>query len=97
MRPDLPSELFTYQTTDLPRTNQQIENLFRQVKLRTKSLGQFRSHQTAASYLNAWSLMRRFTPFTDCRDKTKNHRAPLELAGCDIAKLNYLDLKTHLI
>ncbi|MBM2820687.1 MAG: hypothetical protein HW405_447, partial [Candidatus Berkelbacteria bacterium] len=26
----------------------------------------------------------------------KNHKAPLELAGCDIKGLDYLNLKTHL-
>jgi transposase-like protein len=92
----VPRELFTYQTTKgLPRTNQQIENLFKQVKLRVKSIGQFHSYQTASDYLNAWSLYRRFTEFTDCRDKTKNHKTPLEIAGVDIKGLNYLSLKDH--
>lgn len=95
--PGLPKALFTYQLVpQLPTTNQQIENLFRQLKLRTRSIGQFRSWQTASNYLNAWSLCRRFTPFTDCRDKNKNKRAPLTLAGCDISKLNYLQLKSKI-
>lgn len=96
--PGLPKELFTYQSVpDLPRTNQQIENLFRQSRLRTRSIGQFHSQQTAYDYLNAWTLFRRFTPFTDCRDKSKNHHAPLQLAGCDISSLDYLQLqKTNL-
>lgn len=93
-RPGLPKELFTFQTVpQLPSTNQQIENLFRQSRLRTRSLGQFRSYQTAATYLNAWTLFRRFTPFTDCRDPDKNRQAPLTLAGCDIAGLDYLKLQ----
>lgn len=95
--PGLPQELFTYQGfKELPKTNQQIENLFRQLKLRTHSINQFHSYNTAKNYLTAWSLARRFTPFTDCRNKEKNHKAPLELAGCDIKDLNYLDLKPHL-
>lgn len=53
------------------------------------------SYDTAKKYLTAWSLSRRFTPFTDCRHKEKNHKAPLELASCDIEGLNYLDLKPH--
>ncbi len=93
--PGLPKELFTYQELPgLPKTNQQIENLFRQLKLRTHSINQFHSYITAQNYLNAWSLSRRFTPFTDCRDKDKNKKAPLELAGCDIKDINYL--KTNL-
>lgn len=92
--PSLPKELFTYQSVpSLPRTNQQIENLFRQTRLRTRSIGQFHSWQSAYGYLNAWTLFRRFTPFTDCRDKTRNHRSPLQLAGCDITGLDYLRLQ----
>ena len=95
--PGLPEELFTYQEFKcLPKTNQQIENLFRQLKLRTHSINQFHSYDTAQKYLNAWSLARRFTPFTDCKNKKKNHKAPLELAGCDIKGLDYLDLKSNL-
>lgn len=72
--PGLPYEIFTYKTIkQLPKTNQQIENLFKQVKLRIKSIGQFHSYQTASNYLKAWTLFRRFTKFTDCRDKNKNH------------------------
>ncbi len=86
--PGLPNKLFTYQKVPgLPRTNQQIENLFRQ------GINQFHSHQSAYNYLNAWTLFRRFTAFTDCRDKSKNKKAPLELAGCDIKNLNYLSLQ----
>jgi hypothetical protein len=36
--------------------------------------------------------MRRFTAFTDCRDKAKNHKAPLTIAGCDVKGLDYLSL-----
>lgn len=93
-RPGLPQALFTFQTVpDLPSTNQQIENLFRQSRLRTRSISQFRSYQSAAAYLNAWTLFRRFTPFTDCRDRQKNNHAPMTLAGCDITGLNYLTLQ----
>lgn len=95
--PGLPKELFTFKgIKELPKTNQQIENLFRQLKLRTHSINQFHSYDTAKNYLTAWSLARRFTSFTDCRNKEKNRKAPLELAGCDIKGLNYLDLKPHL-
>lgn len=92
----LPKELFTYlDHPELPRTNQQIENLFRQARLRLKTIGLFNSHKTAFNYLNAWTLFRRFTPFTDSRDITKNGKAPLELAGCNIQSLDYLELKKH--
>lgn len=39
-------------------------------------------------------IMRRFTPFTDCKhpNKHRNGRSPLELAGCDIFGIDYLNL-----
>lgn len=95
LNPSLPKDLFTHtKISELPRTNQQIENLFRQTKLRLRSIGQFNSISSASRYLNAWTLMRRFTPFTDSRDLAKNNKAPLELAGCDISGLDYLNLAT---
>lgn len=90
----VPSDLFTYRKVkQLPSTNQQIENLNRYLMLRLKTIGQFQSFPSAKSYCNALTLMRRFTAFTDCRDKTKNHKAPLLIAGCDVKELDYLSLQ----
>lgn len=92
----VPSDLFTYRAiSELPSTNQQLENLIRFFNLRLKTLNQFHDWKTARDYCNALTLMRRFTKFTDCRDKTKNHHAPLELAKADISGLDYLDLRKH--
>lgn len=92
----VPDDLFTYQSvSQLPSTNQQMENLIRYLNLRLKTIGQFHNWRTAKDYCNALTLMRRFIKFTDCRDPAKNHHAPLELAKVDIANLNYLDLKNH--
>lgn len=92
----VPNDLFTYRKIrNLPATNQQIENLIRYFNLRLKTINQFQDWKTAKHYLNALILSRRFTKFTDCRDKTKNHKAPLQLAGCDIKNLNYLFLKNN--
>jgi len=88
----VPKSLFTYQTVpQLPRTNQQMENCIRFLNLRLKTIGQFGSWLHAAHYCNALVTMRRFTRFTD-RKNGENGKAPLELAGCTIAKLKYLRL-----
>ena len=92
----VPDDLFTYLTIpQLPPTNQQLENLIRYFNLRLKTINQFHDWKTARDYCNALTLMRRFNKFTDCRNPLKNHRAPLELAGVDISKLDYLDLEKH--
>lgn len=89
-------DLFTYrEIKGLPHTNQQIENFIRFLNLRLKTINQFHDWRTAKNYCDTLILSRRFTPFTDCRDKTKNHKAPLELAGCDIKNIDYLVTKTH--
>lgn len=90
----VPEDLFTFKRVkELPSTNQQIENLNRFLMLRLKTIGQFQSFPSARNYCNALTLMRRFIAFTDCRDKTRNHRAPLTLADCNIKELDYLTLQ----
>lgn len=79
----------------LPHTTNDIENLFKQLMLRLKSLGRFFHYRYAREYLKAWALLRRFTPFTDCRRKRKhrNGKAPLTLAGCEIKNIDPLKLQ----
>lgn len=81
-----------YPERNIPHTNNDIENLFRQLNLNIKSIGRFNKFWNAHYYLNAWALKRRFTKFTDCKGwrKYRNGKAPLELAGCDIKDLDYL-------
>lgn len=68
----------------IPHTSNEIENLFKQTRLRLKSIGRFSGgYRTARDYLNAWTLWRRITPFTDCRGtrKARNKKSPLQMAG----------------
>ena len=83
-----------YPNTPIPRTNNDIENLFRQVNQRLTTMCRFGKFSYAHNYMRAWALMRRFTPFTDCRGRrrVRNGKAPLEIAGCDIDGIDYLDL-----
>lgn len=71
-----------YPEIPIPHTSNDIENLFKQLRLRLRSLGSFREFKHARHYLKAWALWRRCTPFTDCRGarKTRNGRLPLQIA-----------------
>jgi len=71
-----------HQELSIPHTSNDIENLFRQLSLRLKSIGTFGDFRHAQNYLKAWALWRRTTKFTDCKRarKTRNGRSPLELA-----------------
>lgn len=78
----------------IPHTSNDMENLFKQLMLRLKSIGRFQHWQYAKDYLKTWALWRRCTPFTDCRKtrKSRNGKAPLELAGAKIDRENFLKL-----
>jgi len=91
--PELSTHLF-YPKLNIPHTSNDIENLFRQLNLRVKTIGRFHKYRYARNYLKAWALMRRFTKFTDCRNahKWRNGKAPITLAGANIKDINYLDL-----
>lgn len=84
LHPDIP----------IPHTSNDIENLFRQLNLRLKPIGRFYRWQYAGNYLKAWALLRRFTPFTDCRNgrRWRNGKAPIEIAGADIKNVDPLKL-----
>lgn len=84
-----------YPALRLPHTTNDAENLFKQLMLRVKSMGRFYHQDYARHYLNAWALLRRFTPFTDCKRKRRyrNTKAPLALAGCTITNIDPLKLQ----
>lgn len=84
----------THPDISMPHTTNDIENLFRQVRQRTKTIGRFGRFEYAENYLRAWALWRRFTPYTDCRGmrKYRNKKAPLQLAGANIVDIDFLSL-----
>lgn len=90
---ELTTHLF-YPEFAIPHTSNDIENVFKQLNLRLKSIGRFHHWRYARDYLKAWALLRRFTKFTDCRNgrKWRNGRAPLEIAGVNIKGLDCLKL-----
>lgn len=79
---------------NIPHTSNDIENLFRQLNLRLKTIGRFYRWQYARDYLKAWALLRRFTKFTDCRNgrRWRNGKAPIQIAGANITGIDYLKL-----
>jgi len=84
--------LTTYLTSpEIPRTNNRIENLIKQLNRRLKTLEGFGSSQAARGARHLWSIYHRFKPHTDCRGRHrhKNGRAPLECAGVDLAGLEW--------
>lgn len=75
----------------IPRTNNRIENLIKQLNRRLKTLEGFGTPQAALGYLYLWSIYHRFKPYTDCRHphRRRNGKAPLECAGADLTGLDW--------
>lgn len=75
---------------NIPRTTNLIEGLNSQLELRINSIKGFELDKTAYHYINAWTIKRRFTKFTDCKKKFKklNKKNPLECAGVDVSNIN---------
>ena len=78
----------------IPRTANVSENMNKQLKDRLTSMKGFESIKFAEDYLKLWCLKRRFQKFTDCKKPHAhfNGKSPLELAGCNITNLDYLNL-----
>lgn len=94
-RDDLCAHLF-HPELHLPHTNNDAENLIRQLNQRLKTIGRFMSWRSAREYCNAWALLRRFTPFTDCckERRDRNGKCPLQLAGVDTKNIDPMKLRT---
>lgn len=84
-----------YPKLGLPHTSNDIENLFMQLAMRLKLIRRFYNFHYARSYLNAWALRRRFTPYVACKGQRKyrNGKSPLQLAAVDTTGIDYLKLR----
>lgn len=88
------TEYLQHPTGFVPTTVNVSENINKQLKDRLKPMCMFQSIASAENYLKLWCLKRRFQKFTDCKKPFKhlNGKAPLEIAGCRISGLDYLNL-----
>jgi hypothetical protein len=79
---------------NIPHTNNDAENLIGQAEKRIHLIGRFNHWINAKDYLNAWTLWRRFTPFTDCKGhrKHRNGKSPLQLSHVDISGIDWVDM-----
>ncbi len=84
-----------YPELNLPRTTNDVENLFKQLNTKVQLIERFQKFYYADNYLKAWALLRRFTPYTDCKGqrRCRNKKAPLELAAVDISNIDPLKLR----
>lgn len=83
-----------YPHLGIPKTNNMIEGYNSQLELRLASIRGFETIESAKNYLNAWTIKRRLTPFTDCRQgfRKLNGRSPLECSSVDSSTIEKLKL-----
>lgn len=76
----------------MPRTNNIAEGMISRLDSKINQADGYKSHDTAWATLKMHIMHRRFKEFTDCRNgnKENNGKSPLELAGVDVAALNWI-------
>ena len=76
----------------MPRTTNIGEGLFSRLDSKINQADGYKCHATALATLNMIIMHYRFKTFTDCRKKNKhkNGKSPLELAGVDVSKINWI-------
>ena len=83
-----------YPHLDIPSTTNMIEGYNSQLELRLVSIRGFKTIDNARRYLNAWTIKRRLTTFTDCKKRFKNlnGKSPLECAAVDSSIIGKLKI-----
>lgn len=76
----------------MPRTNNIAEGMISRLDSKINQADGYKCHDTAWATLKMHIMHRRFKTFTDCRNGNKNNngKSPLELAGIDVAKYNWI-------
>lgn len=74
----------------MPRTNNIIEGIIRNLSRKIDDTDGFESFKTAWNSLRLLIMSYRFHPFSCSRNKAHNGLSPLELAGANISKINWV-------
>lgn len=74
----------------LPRDNNATENVVGQLNAKLKMMKSFGSDNSAYNFLKLWATWYRFKPLTDSNFENRKNLSPLQLAGVDTSKLDWL-------
>ena len=91
--------LFTYQKDEkIPKTNNDAENVNRQLKRRLKTIEAFQTEESAYNYLIIYCNYLRMKPYTDCKRKRKyrNGSTPLQLCNSKIIITDWVKYSLNL-
>lgn len=79
-----------FHNPDLPRDNNFVENIVKQLNRKLKQIDGFKNKDNAKNFLKLWSIFYRFKPFTDSNYEYKNGKSPLQLAGANVTNSDWL-------
>jgi hypothetical protein len=74
----------------LPRDNNTTENIVGQLETKLEMMKALGSDDNAYGFLKLWAAWYRFKPFTDSNFENRKNLSPLQLAGVDTSKLDWL-------
>ena len=74
----------------LPRDNNVTENVVGQLGAKLDTIKSFGSDDSPPNFLKLWAAWYRFKPFTDSNYESRKNLSPLQLAGVDTSKLDWL-------
>lgn len=74
----------------MPRDNNIVENIIKQLNRKLKQIDGFKSEDNAYNFLKLWAMCYRFKAFTDSKERTNNGKSPLQLAGVDTLNIDWL-------
>ena len=87
---DLPLLTAYFRHPGLPRTTSSIEGLISRLDAKINLGDGFWHHETTWATLKMIILRYRFKKFTDSKFKERNGKSPLELAGVDTSKMDWI-------
>ena len=92
------NKLVSHQNDEkIPKTNNDAENLNRQIERRLKTIESFQHFTTAYDYLIMFCNYIRFKPYTDCKKKNKyrNRKSQIPLCGVKIRDRDWLNYRVN--
>jgi len=75
---------------DLPRDNNIVENVIKQLNQKLIQMHGFKDPQNAYNFLKLWFCARRFRPFESSSIKHRRHHSSLSLAGVNTSNIDWL-------
>jgi transposase-like protein len=79
-----------FRVLDSPRSNNIAESIIDKIEMRQKMIRGYKRARTARNSLKLIVTHYRFKPFASCKKKEHNGKSPLNLAGVDTSKMNWI-------